>query len=356
MIAVLPLPCAVQAECGGCALMPLSLAEQRAEKLASLARTLGEHGLHVSPPAFCDSPRPLGYRNRIRLRTEASGQIRFFNEHKQASCAVLEPGLRARLEALLALSRARPELFARLLHLELRGADALGNAALTVSGPLPSFSELREPARELAARLTTTLVGVRGDPEIPCQRQRILDDVFALVPLDAFWQINPAVNERLVSAVRAGALARRAESALDLYSGAGNFSLPLAAAGLATCAIEIHAPAIRALGAAAAMQDLPCESYAEPAQEACERFLAEGRHFELVLIDAPRRGAREVLASAARLAARFVAVCSCNPATLARDLAELVRCGFELEELGCFDMFPHTRHLEVLAWLRRARV
>jgi 23S rRNA (uracil1939-C5)-methyltransferase len=336
--------------------MPLPLLRQRAEKLEHLERALAKYGLHVEPPAFCDSPRSLGYRNRIRLRTEASGKIRFFNEHKQPSCAVLEPVLRARLETLLALSQAKPELFARFLHLELRSDDAFGNAALAVSGPLPSFSELREPAGELGMSLPTTLVGVRADPDIPCQRRRIIDDVFAWVPLDAFWQINSEVNERLVGAVRAGAGARAVTSALDLYSGAGNFSLPLAAAGVATCAIEVHAPAVRALGVAAAAQRLTCEAYAEPAERACQRLLAEGRHFELVLLDAPRRGAREVLSSAARLAARYIAVCSCNPETLAPDLAELVRNGFELEELCCFDMFPHTRHLEVLTWLRRARV
>jgi 23S rRNA (uracil1939-C5)-methyltransferase len=336
--------------------MPLPLLRQRAEKLAQLERALAKHGLHVDSPAFCGSPRSLGYRNRIRLRTETSGAIRFFNEHKQLSCAVLEPALRTRLEKLLSLSQARPELFVRFLHLELRSDDAFGNAALAVSGPLPSICELREPAGELGTALTTTLVGVRGDPDIPCQQRRIIDDLLAWVPLDAFWQINSEVNERLVGAVRAGAAARAVASALDLYSGAGNFSLPLAAAGIATCAIEVHAAAIRALSVAAAAQRLTCEAYAEPAERACQRLLAEGRQFELVLLDAPRRGAREVLSSAARLATRFIAVCSCNPETLAPDLGELVRSGFELEELCCFDMFPHTRHLEVLAWLRRARV
>lgn len=334
--------------------MPLPLPAQRAEKLAQLARALVQHGVPTVTPTYYDAARPLGYRNRIRLRTEESGAIRFFNQHKTPTCAVLEPALRVRLAALLALSHEKPQLFTRVLHLELRSDDALGRAALTLSGRRSSYAEHLEPAAELAEHLTTTLVGVRGDPEIACQQRHILDEVFAYVPLDAFWQVNADVNARLVTAVRAGARARNVRTVLDLYSGAGNFALPLATAGLHACAVELHAPAVRALGAAATAQGLACETHAEPAAQACQRFVDKARSFELVLLDAPRRGARDVLASAAKLADPFVAVCSCNPETLARDLRELGENGFELEELSCFDMFPHTHHLEVLAWLRRS--
>jgi hypothetical protein len=279
--------------------------------------------------------------------------IRFFNESKQPSCAVLVPQLRRRLTELTELSRAKPSLFAPFSHLELRSDDERGRPAVALGGAAPNVAALLAPARELASALPGYLVGVRGDPEIAAQERRIVDDVTAQVPLDAFWQVNAEVNALLVSALRAGAAERGLRSLLDLYAGAGNFTLPLANAEMAACAVEIHAPAARALSAAAALQGLTCEVYAEPALSACQRLKARGRSFDLVSIDAPRAGARDVASIAAELGSRSLVVCSCNSDTLARDLASLTAAGFALEELRAFDMFPHTHHLEVLAWLAR---
>jgi 23S rRNA (uracil1939-C5)-methyltransferase len=348
------LPCPVQAECGGCGLMPLRLAAQHDLKVQRLRAALEQHGLATNPLAVSPSPRALGYRNRIRLRIDSSGVIHFFNQDKPPSCAVLEPKLRERLEALLELSRETPRLFSAFSHLELRSDDALGRAGLALGGTHPEVAALLEPALKLASVLNTTLVGVRGDPEIVAQQRRIVDGVMAWVPLDAFWQINSEVNSLLVTALRAGAAQRGLSTLLDLYAGAGTFAIPLAAAGASVCAVEIHAPAVRALSAAVAAQGWVCEAYAEPARAACERLQAEGRTFQLVLLDAPRAGAREVVAIAAKLSSHSVVVCSCNVDTLARDLAAFRAEGFELEELRAFDMFPHTHHLEALAWLTRS--
>ena len=75
--------------------------------------------------------------------------------------------------------------------------------------------------------------------------------------------------------------------------------------------------------------------------------------FDLVVIDPPRAGAREALVPLAQLARHHVALCSCNSATLAREIASLTQAGFALEEVCLVDMFPHTEHVEVLAWLAR---
>lgn len=347
------LPCPVQAECGGCGLMPLGLAAQHELKLQRLRAALAHHELATKSIAFSPSPRALGYRNRIRLRIDPSGVIHFFNQNKPPSCAVLEPELRQRLEALLELSRETPRLFSAFSHLELRSEDALGRAGLALGGAHLNVAALLEPATELASALSTTLVGVRGDPEIVAQRRRIVDDVTAWVPLDAFWQINSEVSSLLVTALRAGAKQRGLSTFLDLYAGAGNFAIPLAATGARVCAVEIHAPAVRALSAAVAAQGWACEAYAGPARTVCERLQVQGRTFQLVLIDAPRAGAREVVSTVAKLSSHSVVVCSCNVDTLARDLAAFRAEGFELDELSAFDMFPHTHHLEALAWLTR---
>ena len=70
------------------------------------------------------------------------------------------------------------------------------------------------------------------------------------------------------------------------------------------------------------------------------------------LADPPRAGLKSGLAALAGITGGWLAMCSCNPVTLARDLRSLLELGFELESLLAFDMFPQTHHLETLAWLR----
>lgn len=335
--------------------MPLPVSAQQQTKLGALTRLLRESGVPTPTITLTPSPSDLGYRNRIRLCIQPGGAVRFFNRQKPPSCAVVEPALRARLEFVLGLSRAEPQLFASFEHLELRSDDARGRPGLVLANDLARPATLLAPASALATRLEDFLVGVRGDPAIACQHRRVVEDLTAFVPLDAFQQINSQVNASLVTALRAGARNRQLHSALDLYSGAGNFAIPLAAAGLEVAAVELHEPAMRALGAAADAQGLACERHDGCARIVCERLLEQKREFQLVIIDAPRAGAREVVPLAAALSSRFIAICSCNPQSLVRDLAVLQRLDFELHELHAFDMFPHTRHLEVLAWLGKRR-
>ena len=338
--------CPVQEACGGCPSMALSAELQRAHKLAQLERALAAYGVMAAPPRFVPSPATTGYRNRIRLRLEA-GRVRFFNEHKEPSCAVLEPELRRRLSALIALARSEPRLFAPFAHLELRSDDARGRPGLALAGGGDDVSTALDDVRRA---LPGYVVGLRGDQHIACQERRF-DGGFALVPLDAFWQINGAVNDLLVRHVLHEARASGAERVLDLYAGAGNFGLPLAARGLAVSAVELHAPAMAALERAARAQGLGCDVHADSAERALARFAQEGRRFELVIVDAPRAGARAIVTSLLRLRPAHVLVCSCNPHSFARDVAALCGAGYAVSSLCAFDMFPHTAHLEVVARL-----
>ena len=76
---------------------------------------------------------------------------------------------------------------------------------------------------------------------------------------------------------------------------------------------------------------------------------------EVVVVNPPRRGcAPEVLDQIARLSPRAVGYLSCDPDTLARDLAVLAARGYQPTAVTPYDMLPHTPHVETLAVLRRA--
>jgi 23S rRNA (uracil1939-C5)-methyltransferase len=83
------------------------------------------------------------------------------------------------------------------------------------------------------------------------------------------------------------------------------------------------------------------------------RIAQQGERFDLVVLDPPRTGARDVLPWVIELSASHLALCACDPVTLARDLKTLARAGWALDSVTGFDMFPRTHHVEALAWMSR---
>lgn len=82
-------------------------------------------------------------------------------------------------------------------------------------------------------------------------------------------------------------------------------------------------------------------------------WVEEGARADVVVVDPPRAGVREGALEIVRLARGHVVMCSCNPSTLARDLAVFQSAGLDVEQVTAFDMFPHTSHVEVAVWLGR---
>jgi len=316
-------------------------------KRAALTAELVAQRLPVPEISWISGETALGYRNRLRLRVLDSGQLAFFNSQKHFSCCVLEPELAAELTRLLELTCQRPERLRGVAHVELRSRDDRGSFGLALATTPNAQLELER----LQMEFPDYLLGVCGDPNIACQIRELPQHVFAEVPLDGFWQINTRVNQRLVEHVVRGASERGVQRALDLYAGAGNFALCLARLGIYVDAVETHASSVEALQRAAQAQTLPCRGSAERAELACERLARAGERYDLVVVDAPRAGAREALPAILALNAPHLLVCSCNPRSFARDAALLSARGYRLHALSAFDMFPQTEHVELLAWL-----
>jgi 23S rRNA (uracil1939-C5)-methyltransferase len=174
-----------------------------------------------------------------------------------------------------------------------------------------------------------------------------------------FIQINGAVNEALVT--RAAELLELTpnDRVLDLFCGIGNFTLPMARLAGSVVGVEGDAALVARARQNAQLNHLENTEFhaanlaALPTgpQAASVAPWLRGPYTHVVL-DPPRAGAREVLASVASLEPRRVLYISCHPGSLARDLGELVNeHGFTLEAAGVLDMFPHTAHFESIALL-----
>jgi 23S rRNA (uracil1939-C5)-methyltransferase len=188
---------------------------------------------------------------------------------------------------------------------------------------------------------------VAGDPTV---RVPLEADLEIEVPADVFTQVNPAANRLLVASLLALGRFCAGERVLDLYCGAGNFTLPLARRGVLVHGVERDPAAVAAGRANAERLGLggarfECAAVAEALSNAADEAA------DAVVLDPPRAGAADVIAALAALRAGRILYVSCDPATLARDVRALVQRGYQLARVQPIDLFPQTYHVESVAEL-----
>jgi 23S rRNA (uracil-5-)-methyltransferase RumA len=174
---------------------------------------------------------------------------------------------------------------------------------------------------------------------------------------DAFVQANPAVAAKIYAEARRWIAPQAHESAVDLFSGVGAIALSLAPRVARVVGIEAAPPAVECARANAARNGARNARFvAADAAQVAEVLRAEGlERPDLAVVNPPRRGlGAELARTVAALGASRLLYVSCDPRTLARDLAELVGCGFAVKKVRAFDMMPQTPHVEVMALLARA--
>jgi 23S rRNA (uracil1939-C5)-methyltransferase len=160
--------------------------------------------------------------------------------------------------------------------------------------------------------------------------------------------------QQVLSAIPTGA------SVLDLYAGAGLFALPLALRGDTVVAVEENRAAVADGEASLRLSRVPearCRFIAKPVEVALGASgRLPARDFDAVILDPPREGCDASVIDRAlgqRGPARAVYV-SCDPESLARDLARITKRGYAIESMQPVDMFPHTPHIETVVVVGRA--
>jgi 23S rRNA (uracil1939-C5)-methyltransferase len=310
--------CAVFGECGGCSWQHLAYAAQLEAKQAIVADALRRIGRieWTAPIEISASPRAYHYRGRTRVLVEA-GAVGYRRRRSRSLCATHAcPILVEPLEEQLAILAA--DAPKRDGEWELSS-----DAEATRAAPL---------ARGGGPRLTLRLAG----------------DAIGISP-GVFTQPNALLHERLAERV----LARVGcgGSALELYAGAGFFTLGLARRFDVLAAVEAFPAAVDDLRQNLAAARIDHVEVFE-ADVSSDAWLAPAGVTDLVLLDPPRTGLqRPLLERLLRIAPRRLVYLSCDPATLARDLGHLVRGGYELQHVEAFDLFPQTPHVEVLVVL-----
>lgn len=354
--------CPVAAECGGCDWMMVAPAEQRAGKLAMLEEALTRIGkLRLDRPiAFYSDHRMDGYRGRIRLRVH-DGRVGFYRRGSHAlvepdHCRVSRPLINLALVTLRALCREHVGALDPFVWLELREATDGSVSVYLERNDQP----LGQAAERFLAALRERFIVAMGESEASqhqrWQRFQLTPQTHLLSPPGTFTQVNWAVNQALVERATELAIEREVRTFLDVFSGAGNFSLPWLARGLRGVSIESNRLSVMGAREAARRQGLPADGFEiGDASQLARELSRQGKSFDLVFLDPPRAGVKHGLADFAALSRGLIGMCSCNPTTLARDLETLIGLGCTLEHIEAFDMFPQTHHLETLVFLRTSR-
>lgn len=357
-------PCVHAARCGGCTYQPLEYEAQLALKRDVLVESLSRARVPLdgTPLAITGSPEQ-GWRWRARLHVEWEGSrpllgFRVEGGHALVDverCPQLTPGLAQLADELRSALAADAAALRGVGELRLgEGGDGASRAAVfNVHRALDPQAVARLAAR---VRSASGLGWQRAGPGAPFVR--IAGEPYLFTPRPhgvlrshvlSFFQ----ANRGLLDGLEATALAplAGARRVLELYSGVGLFTLPLAARAEHVRAVE-GAP----WAAADARNNLAAFGHVEVIEAAVEHDAPEwaaGR-FDAVLLDPPRSGAGpDVVDALARLRVDRVAYVSCDPTTLARDLARLLGHGFVLRSLHLLDLFPDSFHLETVAALER---
>jgi len=174
------------------------------------------------------------------------------------------------------------------------------------------------------------------------------------VDADVFTQVNAAGNRQMLQALLGAAQLNRSDRVLELYCGAGNFTLPIAHQAQDVIGVDGDRSAIRHGKLNAQKNDLRNIHWiCAPVPKAVAELRRRREEFTKIVLDPPRAGAKEIAASLPDLNASRIFYISCNPTTLARDLAELAKRGYRLQMIQPFDFFPQTFHVETLAVMDR---
>ena len=378
--------------CGGCQLQDLAYPEQLRLKRTQLEDLLHQANVEAPHDIKLHSAEPYNYRNRIRLRIErvenqdgTASHLRFGYNLRTTTdflpittCPIAAPILIQTIESILATAATNRDAAYWLdatAEIELFTNEDLTRVQLTLfCAPRTKTPPRSQPghfanafaALQSNAPQITGAAAVAFDPRTgPTGRTlaqagttglnyRVHDETY-WITRGAFFQTNRFLLETLVHLVTDS---RNGTLAWDLYAGVGLFSRILARKGPAPTfthitAVESNPTAAADLRASLAKLSPSSTAIESTTLDFLRRAILDRDRPDLIVLDPPRAGVGpEVCDLLNRIAAPNLVYVSCDPATLARDLAALHPL-YRITALHLVDLFPQTIHLETIALLER---
>jgi len=369
-------PCPYFGICGGCNWQHVSYEMQLTSKRSAVVDALTRIGNVVDADALVAqtvaSPLQYGYRNKVELVVDTSTGRPRLGYHRAGSdgfvpvdsCMLLPPKHAKDPKALsgalryvagdqdLGITRVGIRVATNTKDVELAlwtspGVFPRRMAATTLGTAVNASSIVRVLVKgESKARKVTGVEVLAGAGS---WRERLLGTNMT-ISAPSFFQVNTKAAEKLLGLVLEGLAVDGTDRVLDLYSGAGTFTLPLSEVAGETVAVESASSAVKDL-----RRNLEnAQAWADVIGGDASRELVTIGHVDAIVVDPPRAGLQpEAVKSIAATGASRVAYVSCDPATLARDAKALAENGYRLDKATPVDLFPQTYHIETVAIFTR---
>jgi 23S rRNA (uracil1939-C5)-methyltransferase len=357
-------PCPYVSECGGCPWQHIRYDVQLKAKernVEDALRRIGKLDRFELRPII-PSPSEYYYRRRIRLHQDRRKKLGFFRAFSHDlievnACLIADRKLNGLIEPLRRWFR---ELATPMEYVEIGTGDEA--CQIVVFGKASQeFISLDHATCERFLADTTGINGlilqgrnwrrVWGQASITV---KLGDDLSLTVDGDVFTQVNSEGNRRMLRELLKDGEFQNDDRVLELFSGAGNFTLAVAKCAHEVVAVESYEASVTNGRLNAQKNDLNNVRWIHAAvPSAVARLKRRREKFSKIILDPPRAGAKYLDGDLASFDAQRILYISCNPTTLARDLAALAKHGYRLKSVQPIDLFPHTFHVESLATLAR---
>lgn len=372
-------PCGVFGSCGGCCWQHLPYDIQLRAKQEIFADTLAR-GARVPSEAILPiipSETPYGYRSRVQLKVRSVGGELHMGFYRQGShfvvglpglCMIASDAVNRVYSAVRPILERFPEPD-RVPQVDVAAGDD-GRTLLLVHyiGEKPDkaaeWLHRNMPGDAIANGLfiqtgrKATIMKIRGEDRIsyviPPGLVPGLPEMRLSFRCGGFSQVNYGQNLKLVKTLLSWARLTGTERVLDLFCGNGNFSIPVAGSCAEVVGLEDFRQSIEDAVRNAVVNGVTNARFlCRDSARGLKELLANGERFDLVILDPPRTGSLETVRLIPDLAPGKVVYVSCDPPTLARDLAVLMKGGYTVVSSRPVDMFPQTHHIESITILQR---
>ncbi len=379
--------CPISSSCGGCDFWQMDYVEEtrlKAERVRTALNRIGGENLQDMP--ILSAPTCYGYRNKAQYPV-ASKKGRVFTGFYKAGthqvvendrCLILpEESDHVRKIVVDYVNHYRISAYDEtthkglLRHIYVRKGAVSGQilVCLAINGRKLPYSEDLIERLKVVPGFSTLVLSVNtkktntvlGDEEIVLYGSGWIEDTLCgltfRLSARSFYQINHHQTQRLYEAAIAQAEITKDDLVLDLYCGVGTITLCMAKAAGRVIGVEIVEQAVMDARENAKRNGIEnAEFFCGDAGQAALELESQGVRPDVVVVDPPRKGLnRDAIEALCRFSPRRIVYVSCDPATLARDVALLKERGYALKNAQAADLFPRCSHVESVVCLVRKK-
>ncbi|WP_404354202.1 23S rRNA (uracil(1939)-C(5))-methyltransferase RlmD [Exiguobacterium aurantiacum] len=379
-------PCPIFYQCGGCQLQHFSYdgqLRQKRDRVVDALKRLGQFDVPVHETI--GMPEPWRYRNKAQVpfKDEAGRLVAGFYRPRSHDIVEMKECLIQDERNDEAVQVVRDVLAAHgvpaydektgrgvIRHVMARYGYHSGELMIVLITKTTKIKGVNEIVADILKRLpdvTSIMQNINPDKtnvilgstnKLLYGHETIEDKIggltFTISP-HSFFQVNPVQTEKLYGKALEYAQLTGTEQVVDAYCGIGTISLFLARKAAHVYGVEVVPEAIEDAKQNALVNEIDNVTYAcGAAEDVLPQWKKDGINPDVIVVDPPRKGCAEsFLETMVEMAPKRIVYVSCNVATQARDMRYLADRGYRLVEVTPVDMFPHTAHVETVAWMEK---